>query len=141
MLDSLKRLTATALLTTFPNSTMTTDYTPGPGDMAPAVVRRAAQFIDAHAAEPLTLARMAAAARVSPRALQAGFRRHLDTTPLGYLRRARLANAHRDLSAADPAAGATVEAIAARWGFTHPARFAAWYREEYGVPPSRTLRD
>ncbi|APB00209.1 helix-turn-helix transcriptional regulator [Nocardia seriolae] len=140
MLNELKRLTAIALLTAFPNSTMTGDYTPGPGDTVPAVLRRATQFIEEHAAEPLTLAQIAAAARVTPRALQAGFRRHFDTTPVTYLRRIRLANAHRDLQAADPTTGATVEAIATRWGFTHPARFAAWYRQSYGLPPSRTLR-
>jgi transcriptional regulator GlxA family with amidase domain len=30
--------------------------------------------------------------------------------------------------------------IAARWGFAHPGRFAALYREAYGTSPSRTLR-
>lgn len=140
MLHGLKRLTATALLTAFPNTTMTTAYAPGPGQSAPAVVRRAAQYIDDHAAEPLTLARIAAEVGLSPRALQAGFRRHLDTTPMNYLRRVRLASAHRDLQAADPSQAQTVESIAARWGFTHPARFAARYRQAYGVLPSHTLR-
>lgn len=140
-LHGLKQLAATALLTTFPNTTMTAAYTPGPGQSTPAAVRRAARFIDDHAAEPLTLARIAAEVRMSPRALQAGFRRHLDTTPMDYLRRTRLANAHRDLQAADPTRGLTVAAIAARWGFTHPARFATRYRQAYGVPPSHTLRN
>ncbi|QLY28571.1 AraC family transcriptional regulator [Nocardia huaxiensis] len=141
VLHGLERLTTTALLTVFPNSTMTADYIPGPGRTAPATIRRAAQFIEDHAAEPLTLTGIAAAARIGPRALQSGFRRHLDTTPLHYLRRVRLSRAHQELLAADPGSGATVETIAARWGFTHQARFAAWYREVYGVLPSRTLRD
>lgn len=140
VLQGLKRLIATALLTTFPNTTMTAAYQPGPGRVVPATVWRAARFIEDHAAEPLTSARIAAEARVTSRALQAGFRRHYDTTPLGYLRRVRLENAHRELQAADHTRGATVEAIAARWGFAHPARFAAAYREAYGVLPSHTLR-
>ncbi|WP_067822144.1 helix-turn-helix transcriptional regulator [Nocardia inohanensis] len=140
LLGGLKRLTAAALLATFPNSTMTQAHIPGPGHTAPAVIRRAVRFIDEHAGEPLTLARIAAEVRVSPRGLQAGFRRHLDTTPLRYLRRVRLAGAHRELRAADPGTGETVEIVAARWGFAHPARFAAWYRQEYGVPPGHTLR-
>ncbi|WP_459957794.1 helix-turn-helix transcriptional regulator [Nocardia sp. IFM 10818] len=140
VLHGLKRLTATALLATFPNTTMTVAYTPEPGQTTPAVIRRAAQFIDEHAAEPLTVTAIAAAVRVSPRALQAGFRRHLGTTPLTYLRHVRLTNTHHDLQAADPTQGVTVAAIAARWGFTHPARFAAWYRKVYGIPPSQTLR-
>ena len=33
---------------------------------------------------------------------------------------------------------ATVAAVARRWGFSHPSRFAAAYRETYGVAPSVT---
>jgi transcriptional regulator GlxA family with amidase domain len=56
-----------------------------------------------------------------------------------YLRRARLAGAHADLLAADPTTGDTVAAIAARWGFAQPGRFARHYRSVYGVLPSTTL--
>ena len=34
----------------------------------------------------------------------------------------------------------TVNAIAARWGFTHRGRFAAAYRNRYGQSPATTLR-
>jgi AraC-like DNA-binding protein len=54
------------------------------------------------------------------------------------LRRVRLERAHRDLQAADPARQ-TVTAIAYRWGFPSSSRFAAHYRQVYGVTPSRTL--
>ncbi|GGQ77040.1 AraC family transcriptional regulator [Couchioplanes azureus] len=131
---------AAAALSVFPNTTMTVDYVPGPGRVPPATVRRAVAYIDAHAADPVTAADIAAAAGVSVRALQAGFRRHLDTTPLGYQRRVRLERAHRDLQAADPTTGATVATVARRWGFTDMSRFAADYRTTYGQPPSRTLR-
>jgi AraC-like DNA-binding protein len=69
------------------------------------------------------------------------FRAHhpLGLTPGQYLRRVRLAGAHADLAAGDPTAGDTVAAIAARWGFTHPGRFAAAYRTAYGISPRRTL--
>ncbi|MEV6995503.1 helix-turn-helix transcriptional regulator [Streptomyces sp. NPDC093228] len=78
---------------------------------------------------PITVAQIAAAAHVTPRALQYAFRRHLDTTPLAHLRGVRLAEAHRDLVAADPAEASTVTGIAARWGFYHPGRFASLYRD------------
>jgi AraC-like DNA-binding protein len=39
-----------------------------------------------------------------------------------------------------PAAGTTVAAIARRWGFSRPDRFAAAYRTAYGRPPRHTLR-
>ena len=71
--------------------------------------------------------------------MQLAFRRHLDTTPLGYLRRVRLDYAHRQLAAADPRYE-SVTAVAYRWGFSS-SRFAAYYRQAYGVLPSQTLRN
>ena len=34
----------------------------------------------------------------------------------------------------------SVTAVSYQWGFASPSRFAAYYRDAYGVPPSRTLR-
>lgn len=104
---------------------------------APAAVRRAVAYIEAHAHEPLTIDDVARAARMSTRGLQYAFRRALDTTPTEWIRRARLSGAHRDLT--DPEAGSVAE-IARRWGFEHPSRFAAHYRAMYGVNPNRTMR-
>jgi AraC-like DNA-binding protein len=134
------RLAAAALLETFPNTTMTAAYIPGPGRVPPATVRRAAAFIDDHAGQPVTMPEVAAAAGVTTRALQYAFRCHYDTTPTGYLRRVRLERAHRQLQAADPATGATVAEIARRWGWASPANFATVYRKHFGVSPSHTLR-
>jgi len=131
---------AAAVLAVFPNTTMTLDYTPGPGRVPPATVRRATAYIDAHAGRPITTEDIAAAAGVSVRGLQAAFARHGDTTPSGYLRRARLRGAHRDLQAGDPTRGDTVAAIARRWGYANPGRFAVDYRTAYGEPPHHTLR-
>lgn len=138
--EEMVRTAAAAALATFPNTTMTVAHSPGPGHVAPRAVRRAAAYIEAHAATPITLTDIATAAGVGPRALQYAFARHLGTTPLTHLRRVRLENAHRELQAADPATGATVATIAASWGFGKPGRFAAEYRARYGRSPSRTLR-
>lgn len=108
-------------------------------DAHTATLRRALAYIDDHADQPVTVAEIAAAAHVTPRALQYAFRRHLDTTPLAHLRRVRLAHAHRELAAAGPGDGVTVTEVAARWGFYHPGRFASHYRETYGQAPHRTL--
>jgi AraC-like DNA-binding protein len=132
-------MVAATALTVFPNSTMRLGYVRGPGRVAPAALRRALAYIDEHAAEPVTTSDIAEAARVTPRALQAAFRRHYGTTPTGYLRRVRLERAHWDLQAADPGKGDTVTDVAARWGFGQAARFADFYREQYGVPPGDTL--
>ncbi|GAA0456962.1 hypothetical protein Aca07nite_51320 [Actinoplanes capillaceus] len=124
----------------FPNTTMTTDYTPGPGRVPPAAVRRAMAYIDAHAGEPITIEDIAGVANLGVRGLQAAFARHGDTTPTGYLRLARLHGAHRDLRDGDPARGDTVGAIARRWGFAAQGRFAVEYRKLFGRSPSHTLR-
>ncbi len=133
------RTLAVAALHVFPNTTMTHQQ-PGSPTVAPAVLRRAVAYVDARAGQPVTLSEVAAAAGVSVRGLQYAFRHHLDTTPLGYLRRVRLERAHRDLQTADPAGGETVAAVAARWGFANSGRFTAAYREVFGVLPRQTLR-
>jgi transcriptional regulator GlxA family with amidase domain len=108
-------------------------------DHGRAVLRRAVAHIEQHHADPnLTMADIAAAARATPRTVQYAFRSRLDTTPMNYLRRVRLARAHEDLRRADPAS-TTVTAVAARWGFLHPGRFAFYYRQAYRETPSATL--
>ncbi|RBY89632.1 helix-turn-helix transcriptional regulator [Blastococcus sp. TF02A-30] len=128
-----------ALLAAFPTST-TAGAPDGPAAYAlPAAVRRAVDFIDAHADQPLALDDIVRAAGIGPRALQEAFRRHKGTTPTAYLRDTRLERAHRELQAADPTSGATVAAVAARWGFTHRGRFAAAHQQVYGRSPLETL--
>ncbi|MFC4947258.1 AraC family transcriptional regulator [Pseudonocardia sp. GCM10023141] len=133
------RLLAATVLETFPNTTMADDPI-RPGNADASAVRRATAFVDDHAGDPIGLAEIAAAARVGPRSLQDAFRRHLETTPMSYVREVRLARAHRDLVTADPTTGATVADIATRWGFAHHGRFAALYRERYGRSPIKDLQ-
>ncbi|MFJ9611368.1 AraC family transcriptional regulator [Kitasatospora sp. NPDC101176] len=111
------------------------------GALLPSALRRATAYCAEHADEAVTASDIAGAARVSLRTLRDGFRRHLDTTPLAYLRRVRLDRAHQDLTAvaAGDATG-TVTDVACRWGFTHLGRFSAEYRRAYGRLPSETLR-
>lgn len=104
---------------------------------ATTTVRRAIDFIDENAHRDITVDDVAAAVHLSMRGLQYTFRRILDTTPAEQLRRARLDGAHRDLLRGT---ASTVGRVARRWGFAHPSRFAAAYREVYGVAPSETLR-
>ena len=105
----------------------------------PDTVRAAMAFIDAHAADSITLTEIAAAAQLSPRALQVAFRRHLDTTPVLHLREVRLSRVHADLQSAVPGDGQTVSAVASRWGFSQLSRFARDYKQRYGVSPRQTL--
>jgi AraC-like DNA-binding protein len=131
-------LVSSAVLACFPNSTLDAESPPYTGD-TPQPLRRALAFIDEHAGDAITLNEIAVAAHLSPRGLQATFRRHLDTTPLARLRSVRMERAHRDLQNAEPG-NTSVAALAARWGFTHLGRFAVEYRRRYGSSPSQTLR-
>ncbi|WP_218028362.1 helix-turn-helix transcriptional regulator [Nocardia yamanashiensis] len=115
----------------------------GAGDRADATrttVRRATAFIETNPDLDLGVADIARASNVSPRAVQLAFRRHLDTTPMHYLRRVRLERAREELRAAAPGDRITVTAVAARWGYLRPSRFAAHYFAIYGEYPAQTLR-
>lgn len=130
---------ALALLSVFPNSLMDL---PDPRDTmqaVPAAVRRATAYIDEHLDSEVTVADIAAAARLSVRGLAAAFRRELGVSPTAYLRAGRLAAAHRDLLAGDPDLGVTVAAVAHRWGFNNPGRFTTAYRQQYETSPAVTL--
>lgn len=115
----------------------------GPGAQlgeTPGTVRRAIEFMEAHAGRDVGLAEIAAAARLGARGLQAAFRTNCDATPLEYLRCVRLARAHADLQEADSTQGDTVAGVATRWGFNNAGRFSATYRRAYGCFPGVTLR-
>jgi len=139
IIPSTARLLAATALAVFPNTALTDPVAHDRRDASSATLRRAIAFIHEHAEEDISVVAIAAAARVSPRAVQLAFRRHCDTTPLAYLRRVRLARAHYELLAADPERE-SVTAVAYRWGFSSPSRFAAAYSQAFGVLPSHTLR-
>jgi AraC-like DNA-binding protein len=142
---STARLVAATVLATFPGTAAAGPDRAGLRDAGTGTLHRAVRFIDEHAGSDLSMAEIAGAASVSIRAVQLAFRRELGVTPLAYLRRVRLERAHQDLMAAGAAgladaAGLTVTDVSARWGFSSSSRFAAYYREAFGVLPSQTLR-
>lgn len=131
---------AGAVLSAFPNTASRPDRTAEAStDTRPVLLRRAIAYIEDNADSPIVLSDVATSVHVTPRALQYMFKRHLDMTPMAYLRRVRLDRAHHDLVDADPTE-TTVQHVAARWGFAHTGRFAAMYRRTYGCMPSDTLR-
>jgi AraC-like DNA-binding protein len=104
----------------------------------PASLAQALGWLGTRLDEPIELATLAAAAGVRPRTLEAHFKRHLGTTPLGWVRRTRLARARQQLLAAG--AEASVTGIAVANGFNQLGRFAAQYRRRFGELPSQTLK-
>jgi AraC-like DNA-binding protein len=118
-------------LATAPEGTLAERATPD------RIVRRAARLIEEHCAEPLGTLDIADAVGVSIRALQAGFKLHLDTTPMAYVRQARLERVRQSLS--DGTAQSVTDA-ATRWGITHLGRLSGDYRAAFGETPSETLQ-
>lgn len=104
----------------------------------PGDVVRALEWLRAHISEPVSLDVLADVAGVRPRTLQSHFRKHLGTTPVGWIRQARLALARRKLLQSNP--DDTVTEIALCSGFGQLGRFAAQYRRQFGELPSETLR-
>lgn len=139
-LAALARQTAAAFLETFPSNAMTTACRPGRGWVAAAAVRRAAEFIEVHADQPLTVDQIAAVAGVRSAALRPAFRRRFGTSPDGFLRRARLERARQELEAGDPAGNVTLGTLARRWGWLSVNRFVLSYMREFGELPSQRRR-
>jgi AraC-like DNA-binding protein len=131
---------AASVLHALPSTAHTDPTASDRNDAHPETVRRALAYLESHVRDDITVADIAAAAYVTVRALQLAFRRHLDSTPMAYLRRLRLRGAHEQLRDCSPEDGHTVTSIAAEWGFAHPGRFATAYRDAYGRFPHTTLQ-
>jgi transcriptional regulator GlxA family with amidase domain len=130
---------AAAVLNAFPNNAVTEPTALDRKDARPILLRRAIAFVDDNAHTEISLADIAAHVYVTPRTVQYLFRRHLDCTPMEYIRRVRMHHAHRDLVMADPVS-TTVTRVANKWGFAHTGRFAVRYRQMFGQSPHETLR-
>src|SRR5690606_20245665 len=89
-----------------------------PLSVAPHFVRRAEEYMEHHAHEPLSASDIALHAGVSTRSLFAGFRTYRDTTPTAHLRALRLEKVHAALSSPS-SSPESVTVIALRWGFSH----------------------
>jgi AraC-like DNA-binding protein len=101
-------------------------------------VMRACDYIEAHLRTPISLAELCAAAGVSARALEYGFRDYYELGPMAYVRNLRLCRVRDDLLDSTRH-GASVSNTARRWCFTHMGQFSHDYRELFGEMPSMTL--
>lgn len=102
----------------------------------PRTVKRVIDLIEADPRGTYSLADLARHAGVGARRLQRAFQDTLQTTPTAYQRKIKLAGARAELLAGE----GSVTTVAYRWGFSHPGRFASYYRQTYGESPSDTLR-
>jgi AraC-like DNA-binding protein len=108
------------------------------GFAVPGTVRRAEEYIRSHAAQPIALHDVAAAAGCSVRSLQLGFKQFRDTTPAAAILQTRLEAVRQGLGK-DEFVG-NVTDLAYQYGFTNPGRFTKLYRTAFGVSPMDALR-
>lgn len=104
-----------------------------------AIVRRATDHMLARRDEPVSVERLCELVGASRRSLQYAFEHTLGISPLEYLRVARLHGVRRELKSTQRSA-ASIQDIAARWGFWHPGHFTTHYRQLFGCRPSETPR-
>lgn len=99
-------------------------------------VMRAVDLINSQTA-PLTIHDLAADLGISVRALQVGFRKHLNSSPHNLLKVGRIEGARRDLMAGRVT---SVREAAIKWGFSNIARFSNEYHTVTGECPKDALQ-
>lgn len=104
----------------------------------PYHVKRARDYIHAHAAQRISADDLANAAGCAYRTLQTGFRNTLDMSPMAYLKTVRLDRIRQALLESN--GSMTVAQVAQAWGFINMGNFANDYQKRFGERPSDTLR-
>jgi AraC-like DNA-binding protein len=131
------RFVMTGLLLSHPHSyserLRRRDRAPGPSD-----VKRAIDYMQEHMSAPVSLVDIVAEAGVPGRTLFKHFRDFRGTSPMQYLRNARLDKAREALHGAQ--SGETVTSVAMGLGFGHLGRFSRDYLRRFGERPSETIR-
>ena len=106
-------------------------------EIAPAVVLRLEQFIEANWREAITIDRLVAEAGVSARSIFRAFDRSRGYSPMTFAKSIRLRRARELLLSGDP--GVSVTATAFKCNFASPGHFARDYRNAFGELPSETI--
>jgi AraC-like DNA-binding protein len=129
---------ATMLLLGFHHSE-SSDYCRDEKGPVPYYIKRAEDYIRAHAREDVSIDRIAAAGGVSPRTMFYGFKHWRNTTPMAHVRNMRLDMARAALERAR-LDGGTVSHAALDAGFSNFSQFSKIYKARFGESPSTTLR-
>ncbi len=100
-------------------------------------IKRARDYIHAHADKTVGLSDIVAAAGCGYRRVQRGFMDAYGISPMAYLRRIRLKRIRALLLTGQNEM--TIHDVAKKWGFAHAGRFSQTYRREFGELPSETV--
>lgn len=106
----------------------------------PAYVAKAQEYMKQNIGQAIGPEEVAAAVRVSTRALFVGFKNHLNTTPMRYLKDLRLDMVRDTLMNLEPQR-ASITTVAMDYGFHHLGHFCAAYKERFGEQPRETVHN
>lgn len=135
---NLENYLLTQFITLQPNAFMALPQRTITPAVMPYHIKRARDYIHAHAHEKITLQDLSAHAGCSYRTLQTLFNKTLSMSPMAYLKSVRLEGVREALLDAN-SKESTVSDIAGRWGFVHMGRLAKSYKAQFGILPSETL--
>lgn len=99
-------------------------------------IRRAIAFVNAHAAERITIERLAKHVAMSPSHFAHRFRDVVRMTPIQYLKHVRLQQARLLMLGG----GRGAAEAAAEVGYASPSHFARDFKDYFGVPPGRYVQ-
>lgn len=139
MLNSMKDVLMTSILTILPHSSSDLLQGQASTKIVPYYLKRARDYIHAHAASSITLEMLSSHAGCGYRTLQKAFKEAYGVSPMGYVSLTRLNYAHEDLRRAD--GSMTVRDVALKWGYPDMSWFAKSYLKQFGTLPSKTLRN
>lgn len=124
----------TALLTRQPHNY--SDALESGGSALPRDVKRAIDYIQVYADQPITIDELVHVSGVAGRTLYKHFREFTGCPPMAYLRKVRFERVREELQRAEPKDSVTD--LALKWGFRHSGRFSVEYRRLFGESPSET---
>ena len=104
----------------------------------PAWVKVLADWIEAHADEPLALSDLERQSGYSRRSLQLAFRTYLECSPMQWVKRCRMRKARERFQCPRP--GDSVTTVAHGLGFVNLASFTREFTRLFGERPSAVLR-
>ncbi|AFJ46313.1 AraC family transcriptional regulator [Shimwellia blattae] len=102
----------------------------------PHYVLLACKFIEHHARQDICLADIVLASGVHKLKLFEGFKRHLNISPVAYLRQYRMMRIREEII--NDGCRKNISEIAMCWGMTHLSRFSGEYKTLFGESPRKT---
>jgi transcriptional regulator GlxA family with amidase domain len=127
----------TAMLS-LPHNKMDQLYEDRSSVVAPAVVCRAEEYMQAHLKEPIVISDITRICDCSRSVLFSAFRNTRNYTPMVFLTEQRLHHARERLLKSE--SNASIASIALDCGFISRSWFSQVYRKRFGERPSDTLR-